>query len=165
MEQFGNCALRAVQAGFDGIEIHGAHGYLIAQFMSPYSNKRTDGFGGGLINRMRFPLQILSNIRSKVGKDFPVIFRISGDELVPGGRNIEDTKAIAMLLEEAGIDAIHVSVGVYGSQGIVAPAAMGHGWITDLAEDVKKVVRIPVITVGRSKRPHRRGIRSSERKS
>ncbi len=155
VEQFGDCAQRAKKAGFDGIEIHGGHGYLIAQFMSLYSNKRTDEYGGNLRNRMRFPLEIHADIRSKVGKNFPIIFRISGDELVPGGRNIEDTKAIAMMLEEAGIDAIHVSAGVYGSSyGIVPPAAVRHGWITDYAREVKGVVQIPVITVGRINDPY-----------
>ena len=154
VEQFGDCARRAKAAGFDGIEIHGGHGYLIAQFMSLYSNKRTDNYGGNLPNRMRFPLEIIANIRLKVGKDFPIIFRISGDELVPGGRNIEDTKAIALILEEAGIDAIHVSAGVYGSfYGIAPPAAVSHGWITGFAEEVKKVVHVPVITVGRINDP------------
>lgn len=155
VEQFGECARRAKQSGFDGIEIHGGHGYLIAQFMSLYSNKRIDEYGGNLHNRMRFPLEILDNIRAKVGKDYPVIFRISGDELVPGGRNIEDTKAVARMLEETGIDAIHVSAGVYGSfYGIVPPAAVSHGWITDYAQEIKGVVQIPVITVGRINDPY-----------
>ncbi len=154
VEQFGQCARRAKEAGFDGIEIHGGHGYLIAQFMSLYSNKRTDAYGGNLTNRMRFPLEILTNIRAKVEKDFPVIFRMSGDELVPGGRNIEDTKAIARMLEEAGIDALHISAGTYGSfYGIAPPAAISHGWITDYAREVKSVVQIPVITVGRINDP------------
>ncbi|MGB9867655.1 MAG: FAD-dependent oxidoreductase [Bacillota bacterium] len=154
VEKFGDCANRAKKAGFDGVEVHGAHGYLIAQFMSPYSNKRTDEYGGGLYNRMRFPLEIISNIRAKVGDDFPVIFRISADEFVPGGRTIEDTKAIAMMLEEAGVNAIHVSAGVYGSAYTIRPpAAVRHGWIADFAEEVKKVVSIPVITVGRINDP------------
>jgi 2,4-dienoyl-CoA reductase-like NADH-dependent reductase (Old Yellow Enzyme family)/thioredoxin reductase len=150
MEKFGDCARRAQDAGFDGIEIHGGHGYLIAQFMSPYANKRTDDYGGNLENRMRFPLEIIRNIRKKVGEDFPVIFRISGDELVLGGRTMEETKAIAVLLEKAGVHALHVSAGVYeSSYGIVPPAAIRHGWITGFAEMVKHVVDIPVITVGR----------------
>jgi 2,4-dienoyl-CoA reductase-like NADH-dependent reductase (Old Yellow Enzyme family)/thioredoxin reductase len=154
VEEFGDCALRARKAGFDGVEIHGAHGYLIAQFMSPYSNKRTDEYGGSLLNRVRFPLEIISNIRAKAGNDFPIIFRISGDEFVPGGRTIEDTKTIAVLLEHAGVNAIHVSAGVYASmQAIVPPAAVRHGWITDFAAEVKKVVSIPVITVGRINDP------------
>jgi NADPH-dependent 2,4-dienoyl-CoA reductase/sulfur reductase-like enzyme len=154
VEEFGDCALRAKKAGFDGVEVHGAHGYLIAQFMSPYSNKRTDEYGGSLLNRMRLPLEIISNIRAKAGNDFPILFRISGDEFVPGGRTIEDTKAIAVLLEQAGVNAIHVSAGVYGSmQFIIPPAAVRHGWIADFAAEVKKVVSIPVITVGRINDP------------
>jgi len=150
VEKFGDCALRAKRAGFDGIEVHGGHGYLIAQFMSPYSNKRIDEYGGALMNRLRFPLEILANIRLKVGSDFPVMFRISGDELVPGGRTIEETRAIAMVLEEDGINAIHVSAGTYGSAYAIAPpAAVGHGWITGYAQEVRKVVDIPVVTVGR----------------
>ena len=154
VEEFGDCALRVRKAGFDGIEIHGAHGYLIAQFMSPYSNKRIDEYGGNLLNRMRFPLEIVSNIRLKAGSDFPIIFRISGDEMVPGGRTIEDTKAIAAMLEKAGVNALHISAGVYGSAyAITPPAAIPHGWIVHFAEEVKKVVGIPVITVGRINDP------------
>jgi 2,4-dienoyl-CoA reductase-like NADH-dependent reductase (Old Yellow Enzyme family)/thioredoxin reductase len=147
--EFGDCARRAREAKFDGIEIHGAHGYLIAQFMSLYSNKRVDAYGGNLMNRLRFPLEIISDIRRKAGNDFPMIFRISGDEMVPGGRNIEDTKAISAILEGAGVDALHVSAGVYGTYGITPPAPVPHGWITGFAQEVKKVVDIPVITVGR----------------
>ncbi len=154
VEEFGDCALRARKAGFDGIELHGAHGYLIAQFMSPYSNKRTDDYGGNLLNRMRFPLEIVSSVRSKAGSDFPVIFRISGDEMVPGGRTIEDTKAMAAMLEKAGVDGLHISAGVYGSAyAITPPAAIRHGWIVHFAEEVKKIVNIPVITVGRINDP------------
>ncbi|MFB3925695.1 MAG: FAD-dependent oxidoreductase [Syntrophales bacterium] len=154
VEKFGDTALRAKKAGFDGVEIHGAHGYLVAQFMSPYSNKRSDKYGGHLLNRMRFPLEIVSNIRAKCGKDFGVGFRISCDEFVLGGRTIEDTKAIAVLLEGAGIDVLHVSCGVYGSVDKIVPASsVPHGWLAGYAEEVKKVIRIPVITVGRINDP------------
>jgi len=154
VEKFGDCALRAQKAGFDGIEIHGGHGYLIAQFMSSYSNKRTDRYGGNLINRMRFPLEIVENIRVKVGKDFAVGFRISADEFVAGGRTIEDTKIISVMLQEKGVDFLHISAGVYASvERVVPPAAVGHGWATNFAAEVKKVVTIPVITVGRINDP------------
>lgn len=156
--QFGDTAYRAKMAGFDGVEVHGGHGYLIAQFMSNYSNKRSDEYGGPLRNRMRFPLEIIADIRQKCGDGYPIIFRISADEFVPGGRNIEDTKVIAKALEKAGhagIDAIHVSAGVYGSTAaIIPPLNVPHGWIVDFAEEVKKVVDIPVITVGRINDPH-----------
>ncbi len=154
VEKYGDCALRAKKAGFDGVEIHGAHGYLIAQFMSPYSNKRTDKYGGHLMNRMRFPLDIVANVRAKAGKDFGVGFRISCDEFVPGGRSIEDTKAIAVLLEQAGIDVLHVTCGVYASADkIIPPSSVPHGWLAGYAEEVKKVIGIPVITVGRINDP------------
>jgi 2,4-dienoyl-CoA reductase-like NADH-dependent reductase (Old Yellow Enzyme family)/thioredoxin reductase len=149
IRKFGDTALRARKAGFDGVEIHGAHGYLVAQFLSAYSNKRTDQYGGSIFNRARFALEIIRDIRLKAGNDYPIIFRISGDEFVPGGRTIEETKAVCMLLEDAGVDAIHVSAGVYGSRHrVVPPARMPHGHIVDHAAEVKSVVSVPVITVG-----------------
>lgn len=154
VEQFGDCALRAKKAGFDGVEVHGGHGYLIAQFMSSYSNKRFDKYGGNLVNRMRLPLQIIANIREKCGDDFPVQFRISADEMVPGGRTIEDTKAQVRILEQAGIDSFDISVGTDGShQVMVTPGAVPHAWITDHAAAVKTVARVPVFTVARINDP------------
>jgi 2,4-dienoyl-CoA reductase-like NADH-dependent reductase (Old Yellow Enzyme family) len=91
VEKFGDCAYRARLAGFDGVEIHGAHGYLVNQFISPVTNKRVDKYGGNLLNRMRFALEIIANIREKAGLDFPIIFRISAQELVPGGITIGDS--------------------------------------------------------------------------
>ncbi|MEZ4358439.1 MAG: FAD-dependent oxidoreductase [Eubacteriales bacterium] len=154
VSQFGDTALRAKKAGFDGIEVHGAHGYLIAQFMSKYSNKRNDEYGGPLKNRVRFPLEIIADIREKCGPDFTIDFRISADEYVPGGRTIEETKTIAIMLEKAGVDSLHVSAGVYESTwAIIPPLNITPAWIVDYAEAVKKVVNIPVITVGRINDP------------
>jgi 2,4-dienoyl-CoA reductase-like NADH-dependent reductase (Old Yellow Enzyme family)/thioredoxin reductase len=154
IEQFGDCALRAKKAGFDGVEIHGGHGYLIAQFMSSYSNKRFDKYGGNLANRMRFPLEIIANIRKKCGDDFPIQFRISADEMVPGGRTIEDSKAQLWMLEQAGVDSFDISVGTDGSHHVmVAAPAAGHGWMTDHAAAIKSVVSKPVFTVGRINDP------------
>lgn len=152
---YGDCARRAKEAGFDGVEIHGAHGYLVAQFMSPYSNKRTDEYGGPLQNRMRFAIEIIRNIREKCGDDFIVGYRISGDEHVTGGRNIEDTKTIVPYLEDAGISYIHVTAGVYRSFDAVIPSMYcDHAWIADYAKEVKQVVKkIPVISVGRYNDP------------
>lgn len=153
--QFGDAALRAKKAGFDGVDVHGAHGYLIGQFMSHYSNKRTDKYGGSFMNRMRFPLDIVRNIRKKCGDDFIVDFKISAEELVPGGTNIEDTKAICMLLEEAGVSSFTASVGVFGSMFSQVPcSAINHGWIADYANEIKKVVSVPVFAVGRINEPN-----------
>ncbi len=154
VDEFGDCAARAKAAGFDGVEIHGGHGYLIAQFMSSYSNKRFDKYGGNLHNRMRLPLAIVATIREKCGQDFPIQFRISADEYVPGGRTIEDTKAQLWMLEQAGVDSFDVSIGTDGSHHVmVAAPAAGHGWMTDHAAAVKKVVDKPVFTVGRINDP------------
>ncbi|MEA4853016.1 MAG: FAD-dependent oxidoreductase [Christensenella sp.] len=147
--KFADAAQRAKRAGFDGIEIHGGHGYLIAQFMSPYSNKRIDQYGGNLINRMRFPLEIIKAVRQRVGKDFPIGFRISADEKMPGSRTLEDTLVIVKMLEEQGVDVLNVSVGTYGTPVVVAPMQFPHGWIVEFSEKVKQVVKIPVITVNR----------------
>ncbi|TWH51933.1 FAD-dependent oxidoreductase [Sporomusa sp. KB1] len=154
VSQYGDCARRAKEAGFDGIEIHGGHGYLIAQFMSPYSNKRTDIYGGALQNRIRFALEIIADIRAKCGDDFIVGYRISGDEYVTGGRTIEDTKTIIPYIEAEGIDYVHVTAGVYRTFDAVIPSQYcRHGWIADLAAEVKKVSKVPVITVGRVNDP------------
>ncbi len=154
VQDFADCARRCKTAGFDGIEIHGGHGYLIAEFMSSYSNKRIDRYGGSLTNRMRFSLEVIRAIRQAVGEEFIVGFRISADELVPGGRTKEDTKTIALILENAGIDFLHISAGVYGSSYAIAPPqAVKHGWLTDFAKEIKDIVHIPVITVGRINDP------------
>ena len=154
ISQFADTAFRAKTCGFDGIEIHGGHGYLIAGFMSPYANKRVDDYGGNVINRTRFAREIVEAIRNRCGDEFIIGFRISADEFIEGGRTIEDTKAIAGILVEAGIDLIHVSAGTYVSADrIVPPYQVPRGWIVDFAAEVKKCVDIPVITVGRINDP------------
>ena len=154
IEKFGDAAVRARDAGFDAIEIHGAHGYLLAQFMSTYSNKRIDEFGGSLHNRMRFPIEVIHNIRRKIGPSFPLIFRMSVDEKVPGGRTLDESRVIARMIEEAGIDAIDVSVGVSGSsQYIIAPSVLPPGFLLSSSQEIKKAVSVPVIAVGRINHP------------
>lgn len=154
IEKFGDAAYRAKLAGYDGVQIHGGHGYLITEFASSYSNKRIDKYGGNFMNRMRFPVEIVKNIKAKCGDDFPIDYKISGEEQVEGGTNIEDTKAMAMVLEEAGITSLNVSVGVYESWYMqVPPSVMGHGWLTKYSSEIKKVVNIPVTTVGRINNP------------
>ncbi|HEY3407417.1 MAG TPA: FAD-dependent oxidoreductase [Propionicimonas sp.] len=152
--QFGDAARRAQQAGFDGVEVHGAHGYLIAEFMSAYSNKRTDAYGGPLVNRLRFPLEIIADIRAKCGFDFVVSFRISADEFVIGGRDIAETKAICRHLEAAGVNLLHISAGTYESTPrIIPPLGTPYGWLAGYAAEVKQVVHIPVQVAGRIKDP------------
>ncbi len=155
VEDFGDCARRAKKAGFDGVEIHAAHGYLIAEFLSPYVNKRTDKYGGCLDNRVRILKEIYENVRSKVGSDFPVIVRFSADEAVEGGRDMAESRVLAQLFEEWGFDALHVSSGVYGdrNKGIVSPMYVPHAWTVDYAAEIKKLVQIPVITVNRINDP------------
>ena len=154
VSEFGDTAHRAQLAGFDGVEVHGAHGYLIAQFMSAYANKRTDEYGGSLQNRLKFTLEILADIRKKCGPDYLVSFRISADECVTGGRQLEETKLICQKLEAAGVNLLHVTAGTYESAwAIIPPLYIAKGWIVDFAEAIKKVVSIPVQTVGRINDP------------
>ncbi|NPV54267.1 MAG: FAD-dependent oxidoreductase [Firmicutes bacterium] len=147
IEKFAEAAWRVQQAGFDAVELHGAHGYLIAQFMSPYTNKRHDRFGGSLRNRMRFPLEIIARIKEKCGDDFPVLIRYSGDEWIEGGRDIEESKKVAKMFEEAGVAALDISAGIFDVPGpTMDPMYYPQGWNTYSAEAIKSVVKIPVIT-------------------
>lgn len=147
---FGDAALRGKKAGFDAVELHASHGYLIAQFLSGHANKRTDEFGGCLHNRMRFLRLVLQDIRKKTGSDFPVIVRISGSEMITGGREIQETKAVCQMCEEEGANAIHVSISTYGSLSYcIGSTYLAPGYETSAAEAIKKAVNIPVITVGR----------------
>ena len=141
-------------AGFDAVEIHGAHGYLINNFLSPFSNKRTDLYGGNLQNRVRFACEVVRAIRKRVGNDYPLIFRMSVDELVYGGTCVNDSKIIAKMLEKEGIDAIHASVGVGASQHYtIASASQPHAWTTEYSAAIKELVNIPVICVNRITHP------------
>lgn len=147
--RFAEAAGRAKKAGFDGVEIHGAHGYLISQFLSPLSNRRRDAYGGDVEKRARFLLEVIKAIRGRVGRGYPVWCRLSAMEIgVEGGITLEETQVVAQLAEKAGVDAIHVSAHA------VAPArrppmAQPPCTFVPLAEGVKKVVSVPVITVGR----------------
>jgi 2,4-dienoyl-CoA reductase-like NADH-dependent reductase (Old Yellow Enzyme family)/thioredoxin reductase len=154
VEKFGEGARRAKTAGFDAVEIHGAHGYLIGQFLSPYTNRRNDAYGGSFEGRMRFALEVIERVREKVGSDYPLSFRISADEFIEGGITLELARRIAGKLEEAGVNIIHVSGSTGDSaQPIVAPMASPRGYLVHLAAGVKEVVGIPVITVGRINDP------------
>ena len=154
VNKFVKAAQRAQKAGYDGVEIHGAHGYLIAQFMSPFSNKRTDLYGGDIHGRMRFPVEIIKGIKMETKGNFPVIFRYSGDEFVEGGIHLEEAKSMAKILEEAGADALHITAGTYSSMHtILEPMSYPEAWRAYLAENIRKVVKVPVITVGNIRSP------------
>ncbi len=147
IEKFGEGAWRVQQAGFDCVELHAAHGYLIAQFMSPYVNRRHDRFGGSFLNRMRFPLEIVARIKHKCGHDFPVGIRYSGVEWVPGGRELDETVEAAKLFEKQGVAFVDISAGIFETPGTVMdPMYYQQGWNTYTAEEVKRNVAIPVIT-------------------
>jgi 2,4-dienoyl-CoA reductase-like NADH-dependent reductase (Old Yellow Enzyme family)/thioredoxin reductase len=147
VEKFAEGAWRVQQAGFDCVELHGAHGYLIAQFMSPYVNKRHDRFGGSFLGRMRFVLEIIARIQRKCGRDFPIGVRYSGVEWVPGGRELEESVQVAQLLEERGVAFVDISAGIFEAPGAVMdPMYYPQGWNSYAAEAVKRQVKIPVIT-------------------
>lgn len=156
VKDFGRTAANVRRAGFDGLEIHAAHGYLIHQFLSPNCNHRIDEYGGTYENRMRFLKEIMEEVRRSVGDDFPVCVRFSAQENTEGGRRMYESRQMLVDIEEMGADAIHLSNGMYGvrsSIGIVASFFQQHGWNMDLAAEAKSFLKIPVITVGRVSEP------------
>ena len=154
IEAFGEAALRVKEAGADGVEIHMAHGYLINQFLSPFSNKREDEYGGDADRRMRMALEVLRAVRNRLGADFPVLCRLSADEYVDGGLKIDASKEIAKALERNGADALHVSACVAASGYLNHPPYYAEeGVFAHLAQGIKSVVGIPVISVGRIRTP------------
>jgi len=145
-------ALRAKDAGFDGVEVHAAHSYLLAHFLSPYFNRRGDEYGGSVRNRAKILLEIIGGIRNAVGEDYPVWCRINGMEYgLEGGLTIDEAREIARMAEAAGSAAIHVTGGAYGTYSGYNRAGMGQpeGNLSELAGAIKKTVKIPVIAVGR----------------
>lgn len=147
-------AERAKKAGFDGIELHGAHGYLIGQFISSRTNKRDDKYGGDLEDRLTFSLEIIEGIKERLGEDFPISFRLSGDEFIEGGHGIEESKKVAKKLEKAGINVLHITAGIYESMpNILEPMRFEEGWRTHISKQIKEVLEIPTITVGVIRKP------------
>lgn len=146
---FGDAALRAKLAGFEIVEIHGAHGYLLTNFFSPTTNHRDDLYGGSLENRMRIYLEIARDVRKKVGPDFAVTIRLSGTDYEPDGFPIEDTIALAKALEKEGIDAFHISGGDHHTMiHQVSPMAIEPCHNAWAAEEIRKHVSVPVIASG-----------------
>ncbi|MGN0520709.1 MAG: FAD-dependent oxidoreductase [Candidatus Fimenecus sp.] len=160
IQQFIDGAVRAKKAGADGVELHAAHGYLIQQFLSPYTNRRTDCYGGSFENRMRFLSEILTGIKSACGKDFPVIVRLSVDECYkeigkPGvGYTLEDGVKMAKEIERLGADAIDVSSAGYDTYNYwLEPTSFEPGWRKYMAAAVKKAVSIPVLAANLIRSP------------
>ena len=151
---FGDAAVRAKKAGFDGVEIHAGHGYLVQQFLSQFTNRRFDEFGGSLENRARFACEICKDIKEKCGADFPVIIKLSSEEKVPGGMTISDTKILAKYLEEAGYDLIEATLCTYASlDWMSAPEDVPMGFNAYNAAEIKQGISIPVSSIDRINTP------------
>ncbi len=172
VKAFGPAAELLAETGIDGIELHGHEGYLFDQFTTAIWNHRTDKYGGDLAGRLTFPLEVLREIKSRLGKDFPVQYRfglkhyikglqagaVPGEKYVEAGRDVREGLRMARMLEEAGFDALHVDAGCYDSwYWPHPPGYQKYGCMVDMAEEVKKVVKIPVIAVGRLDLPELAG--------
>ena len=149
---FAQAAARAQAAGFDCVEIHAAHGYLISQFLTPFENRRTDDYGGSLANRARFGLDVLRAVKAAV-HSMPVIYRVSVDDYFPDGIAFADGRQVAIWAAQAGADALHIAAGHYRSlpsgERMIPPMAYPEATFLDYAADIRKAVRVPVIAVGR----------------
>ncbi|BBF42175.1 2,4-dienoyl-CoA reductase [NADPH] [Lachnospiraceae bacterium KM106-2] len=155
VKKFIKGAVIAKTAGIDGVEIHAAHGYLLDQFLSPHTNKRTDRYGGSFHNRIRILEEIITGIKYMCGPAFPVSVRISADEFLEDGLHLEDTIKIAKILESYGVDTINVSSGVYDTGAtIVEPGYFKQGWKKHLATAIRQNVNVPVIAVNNIKEPN-----------
>lgn len=159
VRRFVTNAVHAEMAGYDGVEVHGAHGYLINQFLSRYSNKRTDEYGGSLENRMRFALEIVRGIRAAVDRDFLVSFRLEAMEFNPGGVDIEEAAALGKALEKNGVDLLNVTAGNTESPPtalrMFPPTSVPQGCYGDYAARIKQAVSVPVSIMGRIASPER----------
>jgi 2,4-dienoyl-CoA reductase (NADPH2) len=150
IQMYVDAARRTKDAGFDGVQLHGAHGYLLTQFFSPYTNRRNDRWGGSRKNRARFPVEVVRCMRAEVGKAFPILYRLSAEERVEGGTTLEDTIYLVKALEEAGVDCFDVTAGIYDSiEWIYTLQGVAPGSLIPLAEAVKRNTEKPVIGVSR----------------
>lgn len=154
VEAYADAGQRVKELGADGVEIHMAHGYLICAFLSPFSNKRIDEYGGNLQGRAKFAVQVLKSVRKRVGVDFPISCRLSGDEYVEGGIDIDQTRQIAKIIASEGANLLHISAANAASVYMNHPPYyLKEGIFVHLAKAVKSVVDIPVIAVGRIRSP------------
>jgi len=159
IEAFGSAAKRAREAGFDAVQIHGAHAFLLAQFLSPYTNRRDDEWGGSLENRLRFHIEVYKAIRRNVGEDYPVLIKLGVEDGFPGGLDLTEGKRAAQILAEIGFDALEISQGLRGEMfegtefrtRIDGPEreAYFRAW----GKEVKQNVNVPVMMVGGFRTP------------
>jgi NADPH2 dehydrogenase len=145
ISDFGRAALLVKEAGFDGVEIHSAHGYLLNQFFSPLANKRTDEYGGDVNNRIRIHLEVIKAVKEAVGDDFLILLRLGAADYIEGGAVIEDGVIAAKKFEEAGVHILDISGGF---NGYTMPNASEQGYFWPLTDAIKKAVSIPVILTG-----------------
>ncbi len=148
--KYGAAARRAIEAGFDSVELHGAHGFLLCQFLSPLTNTRTDEYGGDLKGRLRFPTEVIKEVKTKLEKNLPLFYRFGADDMREGGLTLEAGKLAAHQLEQIGIDVFDVSGGM-GGDG--QRTHTEQGYYVPLAEGVKQAVKVPVIGVGHITEP------------
>lgn len=153
IQKFGSASAKAKEAGFDFVEVHGAHGYLPCQFFSGADNRRRDEYGGDLQGRMRFGLELVESMRKQVGKDFPIFYRIGAEEKRPGGITIKESQAFAVELGKAGVDVFDVSIGLPMGRNASPTKRAKMGTFVHLAEAIKKSVSVPVMAVGRINLP------------
>ncbi|MCZ7657809.1 MAG: FAD-dependent oxidoreductase [Xanthobacteraceae bacterium] len=153
--RFADAAVRAREAGYDAVELHGAHGYLIGEFFSPDANRRGDEYGGSAEGRARFCVRLVEAIKARLGAAFPVIVRMNGRDHVPGGLELDEAIAIAALLEGAGADSISVSGGVHASRPymVIPGMSVARGCYADASEAMRRRLGVPVMTVGRINTP------------
>ncbi len=143
--QFAQGARRVKEAGFDGVEIHSAHGYLLNQFFSPLTNRRSDEYGGDLAGRIRLHLEVISAVRAAVGPEFAVLLRLGASDYLDGGSEIADSVAAAREFEHAGVDALDITGGL---SGYVRPGHSEPGYFSELSEPIRRAVKVPVILTG-----------------
>jgi 2,4-dienoyl-CoA reductase-like NADH-dependent reductase (Old Yellow Enzyme family) len=155
---FGHAARRAKEAGCDGVQLHGAHGYLMSQFLSPVFNKRTDPYGGPVENRARALIETLGEVRTAVGKDYPVLIKLNSEDYLEGGLTLEDSLKVGRMLQDAGIDAIEVSGGTVVS-GTLSPSRPGiksdkkEAYFREASKAFKEALDVPIILVGGVRSP------------
>ena len=151
IQAYADAAVRAKKCGFDAVEIHGAHGYLINQFSSPFSNKRSDEYGGTTKNRARFGVEVIRAVRRAVGEDYPVLFKLTVNEFVAGGLQVAEGRELARIFSQEDIDAITISQGVNATEwGVIQPGAIPPAGFIDHVKACRDVVqKIPVIAIGR----------------